>query len=66
MVAGRDDGDNDWEVLRDGYEVGRIYSTMLPDPERSWKWFVQVGTPGTMTGLSSSPLGEWRGSMPGP
>ncbi|WP_353474772.1 hypothetical protein PVT71_14480 [Salipiger sp. H15] len=45
MVAGRDDGDNDWEVLRDGHQVGRIYATMLPDPERSWMWFTQAGEP---------------------
>lgn len=45
VIAGRTDGDKDWEVLKDGRQVGRIYATMLPDVERSWMWFVQVGRP---------------------
>lgn len=45
MVAGRDDGDNDWEVLKDGRLVGRVYATMLPDGDRSWMWFTQAGAP---------------------
>ena len=45
VVAGRDDGDNDWEVLKDGRLVGRVYATMLPDGDCSWMWFLQAGTP---------------------
>ena len=40
IIVGRDDGDNDWLVFRDGRQVGRVYATMLPDAERSWMWFI--------------------------
>lgn len=45
VIAGRTDGYNDWTVYRDRQRVARVYATMLPDAERSWMWFVQIGTP---------------------
>ncbi|WP_343502154.1 hypothetical protein [Alloyangia pacifica] len=45
MIAGRNYGDNDWQMFKGGHQVGRIYATMLPESERSWMWFVLFGQP---------------------
>ncbi len=40
MIAGQDDGDNDWEAFKDGRQVGRIHTIVLPDSERSLMCFI--------------------------
>uniref|UniRef100_A0A2A3K2Z1 Uncharacterized protein n=1 Tax=Alloyangia mangrovi TaxID=1779329 RepID=A0A2A3K2Z1_9RHOB len=39
MIAGRDDGESDWEVLRDGHQVGHIFANLLLIFRGPQSWF---------------------------
>lgn len=45
IIAGRTDPD-DWEVLRNGVVVGRVYDARISSGSGRWVWAMQIGQGG--------------------